>query len=320
MNDRYDRNIEYIRVSVTDKCNLKCVYCMPEDIEYTKNDKLLTDVEIIKLCKIFAQKGIKKVKITGGEPLVRKDINKLIKSIKNINGIDEVTITTNGILLEKFINDLEVDCINVSLDSIDEKEFLNITKYNLLSKVLKGIDSALDIGKRVKINCVPIGVNGKWQKNVIDIINFCEHKKIDVRFIEMMPIGKGKEFEPITQQMVIELIEEKFGKLSSYEKKLGNGPAKYLTSKKLKIKLGFISALTHEFCSTCNRVRLTSDGYLKSCLFFEDGVNLKDIINDENLLNKSIEMAIYNKPEKHEFLNYKDMENFETKKMFQIGG
>lgn len=325
MIDIYNRKIDYIRISVTDRCNLRCIYCMPESgISFLSHEMLLTYEEITHLCELFVKTGISKVKITGGEPLVRKDLNKLIKSIKDIDGINNITLTTNGILLEEQLDDLiksGLDAVNISLDTLREDRYREITRVGEVHKVIRGIDKALKYKNlNVKLNCVPI--KDENEDEIIDIINLTKDRDLSVRFIELMPIGLGKDMAGYSNEEIISIIENKIGNMTPYKGELGNGPSDYLSLEGHKGKIGFISAVSHKFCENCNRVRLTSDGFLKRCLQYKYGCDLKSMLrigksNDEIL--KIIEETIYNKPKNHHF-NKENKKNSETKAMFQIGG
>lgn len=229
MLDQYRRNIEYIRISITDRCNLRCMYCMPEGgIEQVEHSDILTYDEITRLCRILALKGISKVKITGGEPLVRKNAAELVRMIKSIPGIDNVTLTTNGILLGEQMQDLAdagIDAVNISLDALTEEMFEKITRRKGLDRVLEGMDKALQFPDvRVKVNCVLLhGVNeDQW----IPIAGLAKDRPIDVRFIEMMPIGYGRKYcGEETEDHVRHLLEKAYGKADSLSGRFGNGPS-----------------------------------------------------------------------------------------------
>lgn len=326
MKDIYNRNIDYIRISVTDRCNLRCIYCMPEEgVELSCHENLLSFEEITRLCENFAKLGIKKVKITGGEPLIRRDLVTLIKSIKDIEGIENVTLTTNGILLEDKIDDLVkagLDAVNISIDTLDEDNFKRITRVGDVHKVIRAIDKCLQYKElKVKINCVPI--KGEDEKDILDMVSLAKDRDLSVRFIEIMPIGLGKNISGYSDDEIINLIEKNIGHLTAYEGKLGNGPAVYYSLPGFKGKIGFISAVNHKFCESCNRVRLTSEGFLKKCLQYEYGSDLKSLLrsgkSDEEIL-KVIEETIYNKPESHMFSKKNNKEKLELKGMSQIGG
>ena len=327
MKDIYKRKIDYIRISITDRCNLRCVYCMPaEGIKLIKHEEVLSYEEIIRLCKIFAQTGISKVKITGGEPLVRKDVHKLIKRIKEIDGINNVTLTTNGILLENQIDDLVkagLDAVNISIDTLKDDTYRELTRIGDVSKVVSSIRKCLEYKNlKVKINAVPI--KGKNEDEIIDLIKLCKNNDISIRFIEMMPIGLGRNMNGLNDEEVMSIIEKNIGKLTPYNGKLGNGPSNYYSLEGYKGKVGFISAVNHKFCETCNRVRLTCEGFLKACLQYDIGTDLRTMLrngsSDEEIL-EAVKSTIYNKPESHNFnLIKNEEEKVEYRGMSQIGG
>ena len=325
MIDKLNRNIEYLRISVTDRCNLRCVYCMPEEgVENIPHDEILSYDEILRVCKCASKLGIKKIKITGGEPLVRKDIVSLIRDIKNIRGIEQVTLTTNGVLLYDMAKDLYeagIDAINVSLDTLSRKKFLKITRRDDFEKVSMAIDKLVDLGVRVKINCLAIK-----EYNFDEIVKIAQYSKdnnIDVRFIELMPIGYGKIYTGISNEVILGLLEEKYGQFEKVKEKRGNGPAKYYRNQNMKGCIGFISAISHEFCESCNRIRLTSSGFLKLCLHYNKGIDLKapirSGISDEDL-KVLIYDTIWNKPLSHKFGHTNGEKDIEVKNMVQIGG
>ena len=264
MLDKLNRKIDYLRISVIDRCNLRCVYCMPEEgIESIPHDEILTYDEILRICEIVSELGIRKIKITGGEPLVRKDIVNLIRDIKNIDKIEQVTLTTNGILLHEMLDDLYdagIDAINISLDTLNKDNFKKITRRDGLEKVLMSIDKAYDLGIRVKINC--LAIRDFNLRELVEIASFAKDREIDVRFIELMPIGFGKKYTQIDNDEILSILESRFGTFEIVTEKRGNGPAKYYRNQNMKGCIGFISAISHEFCESCNRIRLTSSGFL----------------------------------------------------------
>lgn len=330
MIDNYGRNIDYVRISVTERCNLRCVYCMPEKgIEQISHDEIIRYDEIIKLCSIFAKLGVKKIKLTGGEPLVRKGIDQLIKEIKGIEGIESVSITTNGILLEDNIDKLSkagLDAINVSLDTLDATHFSLLTRGGKIEDVLSSMDKVLAYPNiNLKTNCVSNNIS---DQEIMDIVLLAKNKNIHVRFIELMPIGMGKEMidddkQYIDQeQRIKDLLTANFGKIKEYEGKLGHGPSRYFEVEGFMGKVGFISAISHKFCDSCNRVRLSSKGYLKTCLQYDIGSDLLSLLRNGSS-NQDIEDAIIKtiqrKPKAHGFLE-KGIESGEQKSMSQIGG
>lgn len=325
MIDKLNRKIEYMRISVTDRCNLRCVYCMPEEgIDNVSHEEILSYDEIIRICKCIANLGIKKIKITGGEPLVRKDIINLIKEIKKIHGINEVTITTNGVLLYEMADELYkagIDAVNISLDTLDKDKYLKITRRDKYKNVTMAIDKLINLGVRVKINCLAIK-----EYNFNEIVKIAEYSKnnnVDVRFIELMPIGYGKTYTGVSNEIILGLLEEEYGSFNQIEEKRGNGPAVYYKNDNFKGCIGLISAISNEFCETCNRVRLTATGFLKLCLHYNKGIDLKELIRND-ITDKELENIIYhairNKPLGHNFYHESNIENIENKSMVQIGG
>ena len=325
MLDKLNRKIDYLRISVIDRCNLRCVYCMPEEgIESIPHDEILTYDEILRICEIVSELGIRKIKITGGEPLVRKDIVNLIRDIKNIDKIEQVTLTTNGILLHEMLDDLYdagIDSINISLDTLNKDNFKKITRRDGLEKVLMSIDKAYDLGIRVKINC--LAIRDFNLRELVEIASFAKDREIDVRFIELMPIGFGKKYTQIDNDEILSILESRFGTFEIVTEKRGNGPAKYYRNQNMKGCIGFISAISHEFCESCNRIRLTSSGFLKLCLHYNKGIDLKgpirNGISDEDL-KKLIHDTIWNKPISHKFGHANEERDIELKNMVQIGG
>ncbi len=326
MIDRCGRNIDYLRISVTDRCNLRCIYCMPEKgIRLTEREKILQEPEILRVCQVMAELGIKKIKITGGEPLVRPRIPGLIGQIKAIPGIEKVTLTTNGILLKEQMQDLaaaELDSLNISLDTLDRECFRKVTRRDLLDGTLAGIEEAMKYPKvQLKINCVPLGLE---EQNLCEIAEFAHHHPVHVRFIEMMPIGYGSSFAGMSQDKIVALLEQKFGKMRPYEgKPLGNGPCTYYTVDGFQGKLGFISAISHKFCSKCNRIRLTSQGYLKTCLQYTAGRDLRAVMRSggtDEELKDMIRAALAEKPDGHHFTEKAKEDDTESLCMSQIGG
>lgn len=324
MIDQFGRRIEYARISVTDRCNLRCRYCMPEcGVKKIPHDEILTFEDILRVTKIFARLGIRKIRLTGGEPLIRKDLPALIREIKAIYGIEQVTLTTNAVLLEKCVSDLfaaEIDGINVSVDTFDEKTFSRLTRRNLLKKVMRGLK--LLIGKKnVKVNCVPLrGVN---ENDILKLTALASENPVDVRFIELMPIGCAVDSKlvGIPTAEIFSLIESHFGKLYPVEKSELQGPAEYFRTKDFKGRIGFIDALEHKFCATCNRIRLTAEGFLKPCLHFGTGLDVKELlrsgVDDENIL-QAVEQTIYLKPREHFFNRVNELRD--ERKMYQVGG
>lgn len=331
MRDQFGRSVNYMRVSVTDRCNLRCVYCMPpEGVPCLKHSEILTYDEIVRVCRTGAELGISRIKLTGGEPLVRRGLANLLGMIRNIEGIDQVTLTTNGILLKDKINELVsngLKSVNISIDSLDPGRYEALTRGGSLRDALNGLEAALAYPElQVRVNCVSMCET--LPEDIFKMAGLAEKNDMDVRFIEMMPIGLGKKFGMIEGGMIRRLLEERFGSSIECPDQRGNGPAVYVRFQGFKGRIGFIDALSHQFCSTCNRVRLTSEGFLKSCLQYETGVDLKYLLRsgatDEELRHEMYR-AIYNKPVSHQFTGEsKDCTSgkkiLETKDMSQIGG
>lgn len=321
MTDKYGRIIDYMRVSIIDRCNLRCQYCMPTDIKWIPPQEILSLEEITEICRQASQIGIKKIKVTGGEPLIRKGCVDLIRMLKEIPGIEQVTLTTNGVLLAQYaeqLNNAGLDAINVSLDTLDPEKYLKITQSDALADVLDGISAIEKYDIPLKINSVlQRGVNDSdWQ----ELIGLAKDRRIDVRFIEMMPIGHGKQFDPISNAEILQKLREHYGAVEEVEKVRGNGPATYCHIPAFTGNIGFISAIHGKFCSACNRIRLTSTGQIKPCLCYEDHISLKEAVRSGRTdeIQKLLLSAIDRKPDGHRF----DESELITEKheMAQIGG
>ncbi|MBE5979535.1 MAG: GTP 3',8-cyclase MoaA [Paenibacillaceae bacterium] len=326
MIDKWDRKIDYIRISVTDRCNLRCIYCMPEEgVPSLSHKEILTFDEILRLCRCFLKLGIDKVKITGGEPLVRKDVAFLIGQMKSQVGMKNVTLTTNGLLLGEYLPDLAaagLDGVNISLDTLNPSKYEQITRKDALNEVLSSIQDALNYPKlKVKLNCVP--VLDTDEKDIIKIAGLAKNSRLGVRFIEMMPIGLGKNYSYYSEEDIIAILKESYGLLEPVDSVLGNGPAHYYSVSGFEGNIGFISAISHKFCNECNRVRLTSDGYLKTCLQYEHGTDLKEVLRsnkEDSFLEQMIEQTIYEKPVSHNFKGDNPQGTLELDGMSKIGG
>lgn len=317
--DQSGRIIDYVRVSVTQKCNLRCMYCMPENAHFIE-EKLSFDDDL-KLLKVFHDLGVKKVKITGGEPLIRKDIDKFVHELKHNIGFDSVTITTNGILLNNYIDSfLEsgIDGINISLDSLKPEVYEKITRGGDFNKVMGAIDELIARGyKKTKLNVVAIkGVN---DDEILDFVEFANTHLVAIRFIELMPISEATNFKGVKREEILEKIESKYGKKSLIGEKLGNGPAEYYTFENFNGKVGFIDAVGNSFCENCNRVRIDSNGKLRLCLEYNDGISMRDFINgeiSEEDFKEKLKGAIYRKPLSNDF----DKNSVNDFNMNNIGG
>lgn len=322
MMDSCNRTIDYIRISVTDRCNLRCLYCMPEEgIEPLRHEDILSYEEILRICETGSRLGIRKAKVTGGEPLVRKDVEVLIKGLADIPGFRDVTMTTNGCLLKEKAAALKtagLSSVNISLDTLDPVRFAGITRRDCFEAVMEGIESALEAGLKVKVNCAVM--EGLKKEEVLAFARFSMDRRIPVRFIEMMPIGQGKKYKAMENDDLARILSDAYGELRESLQVRGNGPAVYYTWGDGRGIIGFISAVNHKFCSTCNRVRLTSDGYLKLCLDSALGVDLKNPlrqgISDEDFYCL-MGNWIRNKPESHHFEDNREKADLN---MNQIGG
>lgn len=329
MKDQFDRTIDYIRISVTDRCNLRCRYCMPSGgVEPVPHSKILRFDEIIRLMQRFAEAGIRKVKITGGEPLVRRGVLDLIREIKAVPGIEAVTMTTNGILigqqpkLAAELAEAGISGINISLDTLQPERYEGLTGTDGLADVLQAIDVCCGIPElKVKVNAVTLA-DYNWDE-VEDLAYLAKDRNLDVRFIELMPVGLGREFPGYGQDWILRELEGVYGSAASDDEiRRGNGPAVYYRFEGFKGRIGFISAMSHMFCAECNRVRLTSEGLLKPCLQYGGGTDLRQLLRegaDDEILLGAIRDAIYNKPRQHCFVE-EVPEGAEEKNMSLIGG
>lgn len=321
MKDLQGRDINYMRISITDRCNLRCKYCMPDGIELLPMSEILSFEEIIRVCRQAVELGITRFKITGGEPLVRKGCASLIREIKRLPGVEQVTMTTNGVLLSGYLEQLSeagLDAVNISLDTLHRKEFAELTGADHLPEVLESIDAAVESGLRVKVNAVlQKGKNAdEWQQ----LLELAKDRPLDVRFIEMMPIGRGRECMGIANDELLKQIQENYPGVCKDERVHGNGPAVYYHIPGFAGSVGFISAIHGVFCSSCNRIRMTATGDLKPCLCYQDSVSVREAARygtDEEVRAR-LEEAITMKPKQHCFDEEQGIT--EQRKMVQIGG
>ena len=325
MFDSKGRNIHYLRLSVTDLCNLRCRYCMPDGVDKLEREDILTYEEFLRLAALFARCGVDTVRVTGGEPLVRKGVEQLVKGLKAIPGIRKVTMTTNAVLLEQQLPALleaGLDSVNISLDTLDPALFAKITARDEFAAVQAGIHAALESGIPVKLNCVPqVGVN---EGELEALAALAQDKPLQVRFIEMMPIGYGAAMPCISGPELLARFRRHWPELAPLPgaacAALGDGPAVYYTMPGWKGDIGFIAAVHGKFCASCNRVRLTSQGFLRPCLASETGCDLRTLLRggaaDEELL-QAIRETIWSKPREHHF---GDNSMPATRGMYRIGG
>ena len=308
--DPFGRAITYLRVSVTDRCDFRCVYCMSEDMAFLPKRDLLTLEELDRICSTFVAQGVRKLRITGGEPLVRRDIMTLFRSLSrhlDAGALDELTVTTNGSQLARHARDLAacgVKRINVSLDTLDADKFRRITRWGDLAKVLQGIDAAQEAGLRVKINTVALkGVN---EDEIETLLEWAHGRGMDLTLIEVMPLGEI-DGQRIDQFLPLSLVRARLASrytLSDLDDRTG-GPARYMRVKETGGRLGFITPMTHNFCESCNRVRLTCTGQLFMCLGQEDAADLRAPVRASECdepLRQAIVDAIARKPKGHDFI------------------
>ena len=357
MKDAYGRKIEYLRISLTDKCNLRCKYCMPaEGIGLMKHSEVLTLEEICRTARVLTEMGVCRIRLTGGEPLVRRGIVGLMQSLQELPAHPELAMTTNGVLLADRLEELVsvgLQSVNISLDTRNRDVYRELTGTDGFEAVERSIDLALQMGLPVKLNCVPIrGIN---DGELADLAEYARDRKIDVRFIELMPMGCAREYRGVSEAEILEMLEKRFGEVETLTEQgtdaysmsghtisentasqIGmvsndsndasgpsgyRGPARYVHFRGFQGRVGFISPLSHAFCSECNRLRLTVDGRLKLCLYYPEGLDVRQLLRsgctDEELMT-SIRGIIMQKPERHEFCETKSAK--ERRSMYEIGG
>ena len=310
MIDPFGRTVDYLRVSVTDRCDFRCVYCMAEDMTFLPKRDLLTLEELDRLCSGFIAKGVRKLRLTGGEPLVRKNIMQLFSSLSRhlkSGDLEELTLTTNGSQLAKYATQL-VDCgverVNVSIDTLDRDKFAKITRWGQLGKVMEGLEAARDAGLAIKINAVALKEVNEFE--IEEMMSWAHGEGFDLTLIETMPLGEIEE-DRTDQYLPLSLVrrrlQEKYT-LTEIPYKTG-GPARYVEVKETGGRMGFITPLTHNFCESCNRVRVTCTGVLYMCLGQEDAADLRQPLRaseGNELLYEAIDEAIGRKPKGHDFV------------------
>lgn len=309
--DPFARAITYLRVSVTDRCDFRCVYCMVEDMKFLPKKDLLTLEELDRMCSTFVALGVKKLRITGGEPLVRRNIMSFFNSMSrhlDSGALEELTLTTNGSQLHRFASDLYsagVRRVNVSLDTLDEQKFARVTRWGRLDQVLRGIDAAQNAGLRVKINAVAL--KGFNEEELFTLTEWCHARDMDLTWIEVMPMGDMGSEDRIGQYWALSELRDRLRErysLTDLAERSG-GPARYVKIEETGQKMGFITPLTHNFCESCNRVRLTCTGELYMCLGQEDMADLRAPLRNspdsEKPLEEAIRKAIGLKPKGHDF-------------------
>ena len=311
MIDPFGRLVSYLRVSVTDRCDFRCVYCMSENMTFLPKKDLLSLEELQRLCGIFVRLGVTKLRITGGEPLVRRDIMSLFRGLGGLldgGGLDELTVTTNGSMLDRHAGDLAaagVRRINVSLDTLDPEKFLAITRWGRFDRVMNGLAAADATGLKVKINAVAMkGVN---EDELPDMLAWCHARGYDLTLIEVMPMGEVGDHTRLDQYLPLSQVRRQLAARYTLEDIPLNtgGPARYVRVAETGGRLGFITPLTHNFCESCNRVRLTCTGTLYMCLGQDDAVDLRAVLrahDDDQAVIDAIHAAIAAKPKGHDFV------------------
>lgn len=308
--DPFARAIDYLRVSVTDRCDFRCVYCMSEDMTFLPKKDLLTLEELDRMCSTFVNLGVKKLRITGGEPLVRRNImtffNGMTRHLES-GALSELTLTTNGSQLHRFADELYaagVRRVNISLDTLDEEKFAKVTRWGRLANVLRGIDAAQKAGLRVKINAVAL--KGFNEDELLTITEWCASRDMDLTWIEVMPMGDLGNEDRLDQYWALSDMRKTLAEtytLTELTERTG-GPARYMRLEETGQKIGFITPLTHNFCESCNRVRLTCTGELYMCLGQEDMADLRAPLRaseHDGILEEAIRKAISLKPKGHDF-------------------
>lgn len=310
MLDPLGRQINYLRLSVTDRCNLRCIYCMAEEMTFLPREHILSLEELYEVSAAFVELGVKKIRITGGEPLVRNNIDTLINNLGQLYSLDELTMTTNGTLLEKYLPAMltaGIKRINVSLDTTDKTVFTKLTRFDQLDNAIKGLDAAKQAGLKVRLNSVIL--KDKNENNILPLVDFAVEQNFDIAFIEEMPLGQidsHQRTDTITFNNIVQSTIEKRYKLESAQPaKPTAGPARYLSIQNSDTKVGFISPHSNNFCHTCNRVRVTAEGKLLLCLGHDNAVDLRAVLRAKHYhrekLKECITNALQHKPKEHEF-------------------
>ena len=319
MVDSFSRKIDYLRVSITDRCNLRCKYCVSDNFTRYPRQEILQYEEFLRLCTIMARLGVESFRVTGGEPLMRKGCVGFIQSLKSIPDAKNVTLTTNGVLLNNYIQDLahaRLDGLNISLDSVCRENYRNITGADAFDSVWQALHKAVEYGIPTKINSVIVkGVNSH---EILKIAEIAEKMPVNVRFIELMPTGVNKGCKGVPSTEVLQIISKKYGPLTMCNSVNGSGPARYYGSNCLIGKIGFISPINHIFCQCCNRLRVSSTGFLRLCLHHDTGIDLKCLLRGsatDDEIKQAILTAVYEKPQRHFLQSETNLQD-----MSKIGG
>lgn len=323
MLDQYGRRIDYLRISITDRCNLRCKYCMPNGIVQTPHSAILTYEEILRVARQAALLGITKFKVTGGEPLARIGCVGFVESLKATPGVEQVTMTTNGLLLPEVLKPLiaaGLDAVNISLDTLDAEKYRRLTGFSgsAISVLTSLLQSCVEYKLRVKVNAVLLEEN---REELPELAALAQTLPVDVRFIELMPIGMGAAMRGASPDGALAALTRRWPDLHPVEERRGNGPAHYYASRELLGRIGFIDAVSHSFCQGCNRVRLTSTGLLKPCLCYGTGTDLRGLLRgggSDAQLKAAVEQTVFAKPRAHCFAAPGSIT--EHRGMSQIGG
>lgn len=323
MIDAMGRNIRYMRLSVTDRCNLRCQYCMPKGVSPLKHSDILTYEEMLTVCRAAAELGIDAIKMTGGEPLVRKGCVDFIGSVKRLPGIRQVTLTTNGLLLLDALEKLKavsIDGVNISLDSLQPETYRALTggDADALPRVLNALERSVALGIPTKVNAV---LTEAAMVTLPGVLALAARLPVDVRLIELMPIGEGKRMPRVSAGRALTQCQGLYPDLHPVPDRRGNGPARYFASKALQGQIGVIDAISHQFCADCNRIRLTAVGQLKPCLCYREGVDLRSLLRggaNTAELRETMRACIYRKPASHSFSSPESVS--ESNPMNRIGG
>jgi len=320
MKDHFGRSIDYLRVSITDRCNLRCRYCVPNGTALVRHEDILRFEEILRLCGQAVALGLTKFKVTGGEPLVRKGCAAFLRDLKALPGVEQVTLTTNGLLLLPLLDELDgLDGVNISIDTLDPDRYAALTGFSgsAVPRLLQTLDACLERGIKTKVNAVLLEeTRDDWEG-----LAALARRNVDVRLIECMPIGAGAAEKGVRSEEVLTCLRTRWPDLHPVQERRGNGPARYFASEALTGRIGLIDAVSHPFCQSCNRVRLTSTGLWKPCLCYETAVDLRRLLRNggtDEAIRGAMEQAILEKPAAHCFgdLGYVS----ERKTMNQIGG
>lgn len=318
MRDGFGREIDYLRVSITDRCNLRCRYCMPEDARFLPEGELLTFDELLRVCRAATALGVRRFKVTGGEPLVRPGAVEFMRSLKRLPGVESVTLTTNGLLLEPLVESLGfLDGVNVSLDASDPAAYAALTGADAAERVLRAIHRCAEADIRTKVNCVLLSdVSGAAR-----LAQLAEALPVDVRYIQLMPVGMGGATAGADPESLLSLLRQRWSDLHPVDEIRGNGPARYFASARLRGRIGLIDAVSHRFCDRCNRIRLTADGQLRPCLCYADSIDLKSALRSgatDGDVVALLEKAVRMKPLRHAFDGPGDA--VDRQPMSRIGG